>query len=87
MIHLASKGAYGVPRVRAELQRLGRAVNRKRVARIVRERGITGVTRRRRRVLRRWGISVRTLRDQERGGPAAAGWAAGCPAKSVPCGR
>ncbi|QKV97204.1 IS3 family transposase [Streptomyces sp. NA02950] len=49
VIHLASKGAYGVPRVHAELRRLGRAVNRKRVERIMRKRGIAGVTRRRRR--------------------------------------
>ncbi|MFE2442697.1 IS3 family transposase [Streptomyces sp. NPDC021218] len=53
VIHLASKGAYGVPRVHAELRRLGRAVNRKRVERIMRERGIAGVTRRRRRWLTR----------------------------------
>ncbi|WP_413797171.1 IS3 family transposase [Streptomyces iranensis] len=49
VIHLASKGAYGVPRVHAELRRLGRAVNRKRLERVMRERGIVGVTRRRRR--------------------------------------
>ncbi|MGA6161007.1 IS3 family transposase [Stenotrophomonas sp. NPDC087984] len=53
LIHLASNGAYGVPRVHAELRRLGRAVNRKRVERIMRERRITGVTRRRRRSLTR----------------------------------
>ncbi|MFJ6772645.1 IS3 family transposase [Kitasatospora sp. NPDC091257] len=53
MIHLASRGAYGVPRVHAELRRQGRAVNRKKVERIMRERGITGVTRRRRRGLTR----------------------------------
>ncbi|MEU9247712.1 IS3 family transposase [Streptomyces sp. NPDC048385] len=40
VIHLASKGAYGVPRVHAELRRLGRTVNRKRVERIMRKRGI-----------------------------------------------
>ncbi|MCX5059131.1 IS3 family transposase [Streptomyces sp. NBC_00452] len=50
---VASKGAYGVPRVHAELRRLGRTVNRKRVERVVRERGIVGVTRRRRRSLTR----------------------------------
>ncbi|WP_055557756.1 IS3 family transposase [Streptomyces sp. NBRC 110028] len=53
LIHLASKGAYGVPRVHAALRRLGRPVNRKRVERIMREHGITGVTRRRRRSLTR----------------------------------
>jgi transposase InsO family protein len=53
VIHLASKGAYGVPRVHAELRRLGRTVNRKQVERVMRERGIVGVTRRRRRSLTR----------------------------------
>ncbi|MFK4268768.1 IS3 family transposase [Streptomyces milbemycinicus] len=53
VIHLSSKGAYGVPRVHAELRRLGRAVNRKRVERLMREHGIAGVTRRRRRSLTR----------------------------------
>lgn len=53
VIHLASKGAYGVPRVHAELRRLGRTINRKRVERIMRERRITGVTRRKRRSLTR----------------------------------
>ncbi|MET8183988.1 IS3 family transposase [Streptomyces sp. NPDC005336] len=53
VIHLASKGAYGVPRVHAELRRLGQTVNRKRVERVMRERGIAGVTRRRRRSLTR----------------------------------
>ncbi|WP_372412357.1 IS3 family transposase [Streptomyces luteireticuli] len=52
-LHLASKGTYGVPRIHAGLQRLGKRVNRKRVARIMRERGITGHTRRRRRSLTR----------------------------------
>ncbi|MET7844030.1 IS3 family transposase [Streptomyces sp. NPDC005356] len=46
VIHLASKGTYGVPRVAAELRRTGRPVNRKRVARIMREHGIVGHTRR-----------------------------------------
>ena len=32
---------YGVPRIHAELRRLGRRVNRKRVERVMRERGIT----------------------------------------------
>ncbi|MFF2956771.1 IS3 family transposase [Kitasatospora sp. NPDC057965] len=53
VIHPASRGAYGVPRVHAELRRQGRAVNRKRVERIMRERGIAGVTRRRRHGLTR----------------------------------
>ena len=43
VIHIASRRNYGVPRVTAELRRpgrLGRPVNRKRVARVMRERGI-----------------------------------------------
>jgi putative transposase len=47
VVHLASRGAYGVPRVHAELRRLGHSVNHKRVERLMRERGITGITRRR----------------------------------------
>ncbi|MEV7775996.1 transposase [Kitasatospora sp. NPDC086791] len=48
VIHLASRGAYGVPRVHVERRRQGWAVRRKTVERIMRERGITGITRRRR---------------------------------------
>jgi putative transposase len=50
-IHAGSRGAYGAPRVHAALKRVGRAINRKKVERIMRERGIRGVTRRRRRHL------------------------------------
>ena len=52
-IHGEHHGAYGSPRVAAELRRRGRPVNRKRVERIMRERRIVGVTRRRRRSLTR----------------------------------
>jgi transposase InsO family protein len=52
-IHREHRGAYGSPRVAAELRRRGRAVNRKRVERIMRHRGIVGITRRRRRSLTR----------------------------------
>ncbi|MGW2207321.1 IS3 family transposase [Streptomyces sp. NPDC001774] len=45
VIHVASKGTYGVPRVTAELRRQGRLVNRKRVERIMREHGIAGHSR------------------------------------------
>lgn len=51
MVHIASRHTYGVPRIHAELRRLGRQVNRKRVARLMRERDIRGVTRRKRRSL------------------------------------
>jgi hypothetical protein len=53
VVHIASRHTYGVPRIHAELRRLGRRVNRKRVARVMRERDIRGVTRRRRRSLTR----------------------------------
>ncbi|WP_327370827.1 IS3 family transposase [Streptomyces sp. NBC_01217] len=50
-INAASRGAYGAPRVHAALRRGGRAINRKKVGRIMRERDIRGVTRRKRRHL------------------------------------
>ncbi|WP_353961663.1 IS3 family transposase [Streptomyces sp. NBC_01669] len=50
-IHASSRGAYGAPRVHAALRRKGHAVNRKKVERIMRERDIRGVTRRRHRHL------------------------------------
>jgi putative transposase len=52
-IHEKSRGAYGSPRVHAELRRGGHAINRKKVERIMRERDIRGVTRRKRRHLTR----------------------------------
>ncbi|MER6565147.1 IS3 family transposase [Streptomyces sp. NPDC001093] len=53
VLHVASRGAYGVPRIHAELRRLGHRINRKRIERVMRERGIVGATRRRRRSLTR----------------------------------
>jgi len=50
-IHGEHRGSYGAPRVTDELRRRGRRVNRKRVERIMRERRIVGITRRRRRSL------------------------------------
>lgn len=50
-IHAEHRGSYGSPRVTDELRRRGRRINRKRVERIMRERGIVGITRRRRRSL------------------------------------
>ena len=44
---------YGSPRVSVELRRRGLPVNRKRVERVMRERGLAGITRRRRRSLTR----------------------------------
>lgn len=52
-IHTDSRGAYGVPRVHAALRRQGLAINRKRVERVMAERGIRGITRRKRRGLTR----------------------------------
>ena len=46
-IHKASRDTYGVPRVHAELAAGGLGVSRKRVARLMREAGLAGVSRRR----------------------------------------
>lgn len=46
-IHAASHGTYGAPRVHAELQARGTAVACKRVARLMREAGLRGASRRR----------------------------------------
>jgi transposase InsO family protein len=50
-IHVEHRRSYGSPRVAVELRRRGRVVNRKKVERIMRQRGIVGWTRRRRRSL------------------------------------
>ncbi|MGH3118037.1 MAG: IS3 family transposase [Streptomyces sp.] len=52
-IHASSRGAYGVPRVHAVLRRRGLVINRKKVERVMAERGIRGITRRKRRGLTR----------------------------------
>ena len=46
-IHAVSRGTYGAPRVHAELRAEGRAVSKKRIARLMRVAGIAGVSRRR----------------------------------------
>jgi len=46
-IHLRSRGTYGAPRVHAELLATGHRVSHKRVARLMREAGLAGVSRRR----------------------------------------
>ena len=46
--HAASRGTYGAPRIRAELASQGLRVSRRRVARLMRELRICGVSRRRR---------------------------------------
>jgi putative transposase len=47
MIHQRSDCTYGMPRIRAELLDQGQVVNRKRIARLMREAGLRGVSRRR----------------------------------------
>ncbi len=46
-VHQSSRGTYGAPRIHAELRERGIAVSRKRVARLMHDAGITGVSRRR----------------------------------------
>jgi len=60
-IHSASRGTYGAPRIHAEMQADGLAIAKKRVARLMRIAGITGVSRRR---------SVRTTRPDPAHRPA-----------------
>ncbi len=62
-IHAASRQAYGSPRVTAELRRRGRRVNRKKVERIMRQRGIAGFTRRRRRSLTKQDVTAPLAAD------------------------
>ena len=50
LIHLGSRGTYGAPRIRAALRAEGVAISRKRVARLMRASGLTGIRRSRRRV-------------------------------------
>ena len=52
-VHAGHRGAYGRPRIVVALRRRGVRVNHKRVGRVMREHGITGLTRRRRRSLTR----------------------------------
>lgn len=62
-IHARHQGRYGSPRVHKELREQGRPVNRKRVERIMRERGIAGITRRRRRSLTKQDTSAAPAPD------------------------
>jgi len=57
-VHLRSRGTYGAPRVHAELVAQGAHVSRKRIARLMREAGLEGASRRR-------GCRT-TVRDRER---------------------
>lgn len=47
-VHRESDGAYGVPRIAAELREAGERVNHKRIARVMRGAGLAGVRLRRR---------------------------------------
>jgi transposase InsO family protein len=60
-IHTGSRGTYGAPRIRAELAATGTHVAQKRVARLMRTRGLRGVSRRR---------GLRTTRRQAGARPA-----------------
>jgi len=55
-VHADSRGTYGAPRVQAELRAQGVGVSRKRVARLMRQAGVRGVSRRR--------FVVTTIRDE-----------------------
>ena len=46
-IHARSRGTYGAPRIHAELRAEGERVGRERVARLMKARGLKGVSRRR----------------------------------------
>ena len=48
--HAASRGTYGAPRIQVDLTELGDAVSKKRIARVMREIGVEGVTRRKKHV-------------------------------------
>ncbi len=61
VIHARSRGTYGVPRIHAELRAEGERVGRKRVARLMKARGLRGVSRRR---------GCRTTRRSEAARPA-----------------
>ena len=61
-IHQRSRGTYGAPRIHAELAAQGTQVSRKRVARVMREAGLSGVSRRK---------GPRTTRRDTEGAPGA----------------
>jgi len=59
--HAASKGTYGAPRLRVDLVEAGIRVSRKRVARLMRNAGLVGVSRRK--------STVTSVRDRARQAP------------------
>lgn len=60
-IHAVSRGTYGAPRVHAELAANGVQVGKNRVARLMREAGVAGISRRR--------FAITTVRDGARQAP------------------
>ncbi len=62
-IHERSRGTYGAPRIQAELADEGFPVSRKRVARLMRESGLTGISRRKRPTTTRRTRSARPAPD------------------------
>ena len=62
-IHDRSRQIYGAPRIHAELQEEGTRVGRKRIARLMKESGLAGVSRRRRTVTTRRDRSARPAPD------------------------
>ena len=73
-IHVASHGTYGAPRIHAEMAEDGMQVGRKRVARIMRQKGIRGVSR------RKW--TTTTVRDASAQWPPT--WSNGTLRPTVP---
>ncbi len=61
-IHAESRGTYGVPRVHAELLEDNERVGRKRIARLMRDRGLRGVCR------RKW-VTTTVREDDDRPAP------------------
>ena len=59
--HAASKGTYGAPRLQVDLVEAGIRVSRKRVARLMRNAGLVGVSRRK--------STVKIVRDRARQAP------------------
>jgi putative transposase len=62
-IHVSSRGVYGVPRIHAELREDGVRIGSKRVARLMRARGLEGVSRRKSVRTTRQGKSPRAVPD------------------------